>query len=64
MEKLTPYYSKDELLQVVTDYISGMTDQFAIRRYLDLFIPNPLAEHTHDDAIFKKINNLPNKSPV
>ena len=58
MEKLEPYYSKEELQQVVTDYISGMTDQYAIRRYLDLFIPKPLAEHTNDDAILKKAGNI------
>ena len=58
MEKLEQYYSKEELLQTVTDYISGMTDQYAIRRYLDLFIPKPLAEHTNDDAILKKVGNI------
>ena len=58
MEKLEPYYSKDELTETVTDYISGMTDQYAIRRYLDLFIPKPLAEHTNDDAILKKAGNV------
>ena len=54
MEKLQPYYSEEETHQVVTDYISGMTDQYAIRRYLDLFIPAPLAEHANDDALIKK----------
>ena len=41
--------------RVVCDYISGMTDQYAIRRYLDLFIPKPLAEHTNDDALLKNM---------
>lgn len=54
MEKLQPYYSKEETPQIVTDYISGMTDQYAIRRYLDLFIPSPLAENANDDALLKK----------
>ena len=54
IEKLEPYYSKEEIPQIVTDYISGMTDQYAIRRYKDLFIPLPLAEHTNDEALFKK----------
>ena len=54
METLAQYYSEDELPQIVADYISGMTDQYAIRRYLDLFIPKPLAEHTNDDALLKK----------
>ncbi len=55
MEMLKPYYNKEEIPQVVTDYISGMTDQYAIRRYMDLFVPKPLAEHTNDDALLKKI---------
>ena len=54
-ETLTQYYPKEEIPQIVTDYISGMTDQYAIRRYLDLFIPKPLAEHTNDDALIKKV---------
>jgi hypothetical protein len=47
-EMLGAYYNKDEIPQIVTDYISGMTDQYAIRRYLDLFVPAPLAEHAND----------------
>ncbi len=53
-DMLQPYYKEDEIPQIVTDYISGMTDQYAIRRYLDLFIPMPLAEHANDDALLKK----------
>ncbi len=53
-EKLEQYYSKEEIPQLVSDYISGMTDQYAIRRYLDLFVPAPLAEHANDDALLKK----------
>ena len=55
-EMLKAYYSEEEIPQIVTDYISGMTDQYAIRRYIDLFIPAPLAEHTNDDALLKKIH--------
>ena len=53
-EMLEAYYTKEEIPQIVTDYISGMTDQYAIRRYLDLFVPAPLAEHANDDALLKK----------
>ena len=53
-EKLEQYYSREEIPQLVSDYISGMTDQYAIRRYLDLFVPAPLAEHANDDALLKK----------
>lgn len=54
MEMLKPYYTESEIPQIITDYISGMTDQYAIRRYLDLFVPSPLAEHANDDALLKK----------
>ena len=53
-EMLKSYYDEKEIPQIVTDYISGMTDQYAIRRYLDLFVPAPLAEHANDDALLKK----------
>ena len=51
---MEPFYTEEEIPQIVTDYISGMTDQYAIRRYKDLFIPMPLAERTNDDALLKK----------
>ena len=53
-EKLEQSYDKDEIPQTVADYISGMTDQYAIRRYLDLFVPAPLAEHSNDDTLLEK----------
>ena len=53
-ETLKNFYAEDEIPQIVTDYISGMTDQYAIKRYKDLFIPMPLAERTNDDALLKK----------
>ena len=53
-EMLKPYYEKDEIPQIISDYISGMTDQYAIRRYEDLFVPMPLAEKTNDDALLKR----------
>ena len=53
-EMLENYYPKEDIPQIVTDYISGMTDQYAIRRYKDLFIPMPLADRTSDDALLKK----------
>ena len=39
------------------DYISGMTDQYAIRRYEDLFIPKPLSEGSNEDALFRRIKD-------
>lgn len=56
-EKLVSCCEKDEIPQLVTDYISGMSDQYAIRRYLDLFIPKPLAEQSNDDALFRRMKD-------
>ena len=56
-EKLINYCEKDEIPQLVTDYISGMSDQYAIRRYMDIFIPKPLAELSNDDALFRRIQD-------
>ena len=54
-EKLATYCNKEDIPQLVTDYISGMSDQYAIRRYMDIFIPKPLAEQSNDDALFRRI---------
>jgi dGTPase len=56
-EKLSAYCNKEDIPQLVTDYISGMSDQYAIRRYMDIFIPKPLAEQSNDDALFRRIKD-------
>ena len=56
-ENLVSYCNKEDIPQLVTDYISGMSDQYAIRRYLDIFIPKPLAEGSNDDALFRRIQD-------
>ena len=56
-DKLSAYCDKDDIPQLVTDYISGMSDQYAIRRYMDIFIPKPLAEQSNDDALFRRIQD-------
>lgn len=56
-DKLSAYCNKEDIPQLVTDYISGMSDQYAIRRYMDIFIPKPLAEKSNDDALFKRIQD-------
>ena len=56
-EKLSAHYSEDETLQLVTDYISGMSDQYAIRRYMDIFVPKPLADNSNEDVLLRRISN-------
>lgn len=53
-EKLSECHPKEEVSQLVCDYISGMSDQYAIRRYIDLFIPKPLTTDTNDCKLFTK----------
>lgn len=56
-EKLSDFCKEDDIPQIVCDYISGMSDQYAIRRYSDLFIPKPLSDEINDEALFKRLNN-------
>lgn len=43
----------DDVERVVVDYISGMTDQYAIEKFKELFIPKPIQALNKDDAIFR-----------
>lgn len=43
----------DNVERIVTDYISGMTDQYAVERYKEYFIPKPIMSNKNDDALFK-----------
>ena len=45
----------DKIEQVVVDYIAGMTDQYAIEKFKELFIPLPIQALNKDDAIFRLI---------
>ena len=56
--ELIKYYPEEEIPQIVVDYISGMSDQYAIRRYIDVFIPKPLAEASSDEALLKKLKDF------
>ena len=48
-------YSDDEkkIERLVTDYISGMTDQYAIEKYKEKFIPKPINNQTKDESFLK-----------
>ena len=41
------------LQQTACDYISGMTDQYAVEKYSQIFIPRPIASINTDDYIFE-----------
>ncbi|MBP3821432.1 deoxyguanosinetriphosphate triphosphohydrolase [bacterium] len=46
----------EKCVQVVVDYISGMTDRYAIERYKQNFIPEGFKNGTKDDFLFKLAN--------
>lgn len=53
-------YSDDEkkIERLVTDYISGMTDQYAIEKYKEKFIPKPLNNQTKDESFIKILYSI------
>ena len=46
---------EDKIERIVVDYISGMTDQYAIEKFKELFIPKPIQAINKDEAIFRLI---------
>lgn len=53
VELLTPHCDKDKVERIVCDYISGMTDRYAIEKFKEIFIPMPMVSKTNDDYLFK-----------
>jgi len=53
VEVLTPNCDKDKTQRIVCDYISGMTDRYAIEKFKENFIPKPLVNTTNDDYLFR-----------
>ena len=57
-EKLKSELDGEQLETVITDYISGMTDRYAIERFMEIYIPKGLQTNSGDDYLFKMIKNL------
>lgn len=53
VELLEPKTGKEKALEVVCDYISGMTDRYAIEKFNEHFIPNPMITKGNDDYLFR-----------
>lgn len=55
--KLLSIYTKSsddkKLQQTACDYISGMTDKYAVEKYMNIFIPRPIANINTDDYVFE-----------
>ncbi len=55
-EVLKPICEESRIERVVADYISGMTDRYAVERYKENFIPLGLQCTSKDDYLFKLAN--------
>ncbi|MCD8378465.1 MAG: deoxyguanosinetriphosphate triphosphohydrolase [Candidatus Gastranaerophilales bacterium] len=49
---------KNKIERLVTDYISGMTDQYAIEKYKEKFIPKPFNTKTKDENFLKMLYSI------
>lgn len=56
VELLVPNCGKEKAQRIVCDYISGMTDRYAIEKFKENFIPSPMITKTNDDYLFKLAN--------
>ena len=56
-DMLKPTCPQDRIVRVVTDYISGMTDRYAVERFKENFIPMGLKCSARDDNLFKLANS-------
>lgn len=52
-EKLKPVCEESRIERIVTDYISGMTDRYAVEKYKENFIPVGLQTNPKDDYLFR-----------
>lgn len=55
-EKLKNVCDEKRIERIVTDYISGMTDRYAIEKYKENFIPAGFHSSTKDDYLYKLAN--------
>ena len=56
---LKPICSEEKTVRIVTDYISGMTDRYAIERFKQNFVPVGLKCGVGEDNLFKLVNETP-----
>lgn len=56
VDVLTQNCDKERAQRIVCDYISGMTDRYAIEKFKENFIPSPMITKTNDDYLFKLAN--------
>ena len=52
-DMLKPVCEEDKIERIVTDYISGMTDRYAVEKYKENFIPKGFQCGAKEDYLFK-----------
>ncbi len=52
-DMLRPVCDEGRIERIVTDYISGMTDRYAVERFKEHFVPQGLKLNAKDDYLFK-----------
>ena len=52
-DMLKPVCDESKIERIVTDYISGMTDRYAVERFKENFIPKGLQSGAKEDYLFK-----------
>lgn len=52
-DMLMPICDENKIERIVTDYISGMTDRYAVEKYKDHFVPKGLQATAKEDYLFK-----------
>lgn len=58
VEMLKPICPQEKIVRIVTDYISGMTDRYAVEKFKENFIPEGIKRGMGDDYLFKLANAI------
>lgn len=58
VEMLKPMCPQEKIVRIVTDYISGMTDRYAVEKFKENFIPEGIKRGMGDDYLFKLANAI------
>ena len=57
-DMLKPVCEESKIERIVTDYISGMTDRYAVEKFKENFIPEGIKRGMGDDYLFKLANAI------
>ena len=58
VEMLKPMCPQEKIVRIVTDYISGMTDRYAVEKFKENLIPEGIKRGMGDEYLFKLANAI------